>query len=64
VFEARLAEARGRIYWTNVSIHTKVSARHDSRRKKKNFLGDLSNTGRLFDYIVKAEQAARPKTKK
>jgi hypothetical protein len=31
--------------------------------KKKNFLDDLSNSVRPFDYIVKAGQPARPKTK-
>jgi hypothetical protein len=30
----------------------------------KNFLDDLSNSGRPFDYMVKAGQLARPKTKK
>ncbi len=30
-------------------------------RKKKNFLDDLSNSGRPFDYMVKAGQPAPPK---
>jgi hypothetical protein len=30
--------------------------------KKKIFWDDLSNSGRPFDYIVKAGQPARPKT--
>jgi hypothetical protein len=30
----------------------------------KNFFDDLSNSGGPFDYIVKAGQSARPKTKK
>ena len=30
-------------------------------RKKKNFSDDLSNSVRLFDYIVKAGQSARQK---
>jgi hypothetical protein len=33
------------------------------RRKKKNFSDDLSNSGLPFDYMVKAGQPARPKTK-
>jgi hypothetical protein len=28
---------------------------------KKNFLGNLSSSGRRFDYIVKAEQPGRPR---
>ncbi len=32
--------------------------------KKKTFLDDLSNSVRPFDYMVKAGQPARPKTKK
>jgi hypothetical protein len=32
-------------------------------RKKKNFLDELSNSVRPFDYMVKAGQSARPKTK-
>jgi len=32
-------------------------------REKKNFQDDLSNSVRPFDYIVKAGQPARPKTK-
>jgi hypothetical protein len=45
--------------------HFSRSARNGafSLRKKKNFLDDLSNSGWPFDYIVKAGQAARPKTK-
>ncbi len=30
---------------------------------RQNFLDDLSNSVRPFDYIVKAGQSARPKTK-
>ena len=33
------------------------------RRKNKDFLDNLSNSVRPFDYIVKAGQTARPKTK-
>src|ERR1700722_6046408 len=33
-----------------------------TRRKKKNFLDDLSNSGRPFDYIVKAGPPARPRS--
>jgi hypothetical protein len=32
-------------------------------RRTKNFLDDVSNSVRSFDYMVKAGQPARPKTK-
>jgi hypothetical protein len=41
-----------------------VKAKRSSKALKKKFLDDLSNSVRPFDYMVKAGQSARPKTKK
>ncbi len=45
-------------------ISVSTFTKHSSKAlKKQNFLDDLSNSVRPFDYIVKAGQPARPKTK-
>ena len=38
-------------------------AQFSKARKKKNFFDEVSNSVRPFDYIMKAGQPARPKTK-
>ncbi len=37
-------------------------AHSELKARQKNFLDALSNSGRPFDYMVKAGQTARPKT--
>jgi hypothetical protein len=60
----KIRKIRHAIVHTHLSWSRKQFCRslEIAKALKKNFLDDLSNSGRPFDYIVKAGQPARPKT--
>jgi hypothetical protein len=60
LLDERIDQFRG----THLSKIAKGGAASVVVRRKQNFLDNLSNSVRLFDYMVKAGQPARPKTKK